>query len=121
MTIAHRRILQLLQQEKALFNNSVYHSIILTHWFGPKGIAHLYPHKFKLFPIPSMVLTAADIEIILGSFDPNLGVFTAVKLNDDHQSMIYNKWVAKLQQLQDNMYHHYFLNQNRKAISNHGL
>jgi hypothetical protein len=121
MTTTHCRILKLLQQEKALFNNSVYHSIMLTHWFGPRGIARLYPHKFEHFPIPSMALTAADIEIILGSFDPNSGVFTAVKLNDDHRSMIYNKWVVKLQWLHDNMYHCYFLNQNQKAVSNRGL
>jgi hypothetical protein len=70
------------------------------HWFSPKGIARHYPHKFRpLFPATSIALTAALTEIVLNSFDPETGAYTAIKLNEEHRKMFKKNWVRKINKM----------------------
>jgi len=81
------------------------HSIIIACWFGPKGIAHHFPHKFKgIFPTPSMALTSALSEIVLLSFDPKTGAYKLVTLNDEHVK-IYGQYAKQCVDMLENDYH----------------
>ena len=109
-------------QTKAYFTSSSYHTIILDYWFGPRGIAHCFPHKFRPhFPISSMALTAALSKIVLSNFDPTTGAYLAVQLNEEHCIKIYDKWVKRLEDIMANKYQRYFLNPIRQNLLDRGM
>ena len=55
------------QDNPVWFNHFIYHEIIVEFFGGPKGLATLFPHKFRpLFPIPSMSLVA---DVVCGFFE----------------------------------------------------
>ena len=95
---------------------------MLNYWFGPKGIARRFPHKFQpRFPIEPMALTAALAEIVLGNFDPTTGAYLLVKLNEEHRLKIFDKWVKLLKHTMADQYQRYFLNPIRQDLLERGM
>jgi hypothetical protein len=52
-----------------------------------------------------MALIAALTKIVLLSFTPMMGIYTAVTLNDTHQDKIFKGWVKKLEKAASTTYH----------------
>lgn len=51
-----------LQGHHAWFNHPSFHHLLVMWFFGPNGIARLFPHRFgPLFPIPCMALGATMV------------------------------------------------------------